>query len=208
MKITVPWWLWPWPQAKRNQAHIALGKALTRELEQQAADYEQRIDDLCETARQDMATIAHLEGELLKATSTVTGALSTQRPDWVLVGIPRPGAGVRVWASRELSGTAFDMTPMDEPPPRWQIKATMAQALTVDEADYAVAMAKISTIWQNWDRTAREETHTADAGRPRLRELDQGRMGIRSGAAKERWRSNLPALPPADGDQPDGKYLP
>lgn len=180
MKINVPWWLFPWPQAKRAAAHIALSKAFTRELEQQARvllDRDRRIDDLCETARQDIATIAYLESELRKATGTVTGALSSQKPDWVLVGIPRPGRGVRVWASRELSGTAFDMTPMDEPPPRWLIKATMAQALTVDEPGYAEAMAKVSTIWANWDR-ASQEKHTADVGRPKLRELDQGRPGL------------------------------
>ena len=48
------------------------------------------------------------------------------------------------------------MTPMDQPPPRWVIKATMAQALTVDEPDYGAAMARVTGIWRNWDREGRQ----------------------------------------------------
>lgn len=207
MKIDVPWWLFPWPQARRTRQHILLNKAMMRELELQARwlrERDQRIDDLCETADQDIETIARLESELRKATGTVTGALSSQKPDWVLVGIPRPGRGVRVWASRELSGTAFDMTPLDEPPPRWQIKATMAQALTVDEPDYGAAMAKITVIWRNWDRaqekTYRTDTDPIEIGEPRLTGTGTltGGPGLRreiGPGSKERWKSNLPELP-------------
>ena len=36
MRIKVPWWLWPWPQAKRTQAHIAVINGLDeQEVERQ-----------------------------------------------------------------------------------------------------------------------------------------------------------------------------
>jgi hypothetical protein len=164
VKISVPLWLWPWPQAKRTQAQIALNKTLVRELEQQARIVALK-DEVIATRDE---TIRILGYELRSAVGAQGGALSSQKPDWVLVGIPRPGLGVRVWASRELSGTAFDMTPMDQPPPRWVIKATMAQALTVDEPDYASAMAKVAAIWKNWDRS-QEKTYDP---RPSMRELE------------------------------------
>lgn len=165
MKLgSLPWWVNPWPIARNARSQLALNRALVRELDDQV-----KMKTAAETR------CAYLEGELRSAVGAAGGALSSQKPDWILVGIPRPGRGVRVWASRELSGTAFDMTPVDEPPPRWQIKATMAQALTVDEADYGAAMAKITMIWRNWDRAQEEKTVVRPAS-PRLRELDQGRQ--------------------------------
>jgi hypothetical protein len=156
-------WRWPWRTRQQLRKVIS---GLTDEL----TDRERRITDLCETAAQDQTTIAFLEGELRRLSGTQHSAmLSTQRPDWVLVGIPRPGVGVRVWASRELAGTSFDMTPMDQPPPRWVIKATMAQALTVDEPDYGAAMAKITEIWRNWDaEAARTEARAHAVSRPQV----------------------------------------
>jgi hypothetical protein len=160
MKIRWPRRL-PW-RTRRQLADVI--RLMTAEL----TDRERRISELCTTAEQDTATIAFLEAELRRLAGTERGAmLSTQKPDWVLVGIPRPGVGVRVWASRELAGTSFDMTPMDQPPPRWKIAATMAQALTVDEPDYGAAMAKITEIWHNWDReAARTEARAHAVPRP------------------------------------------
>ena len=188
----------PW----KTRAQLAdVVRLLTDEL----TDRERRIGELCTTADADQQTIAFLEAELRRLAGTEhTAMLSTHKPDWVLVGIPRPGRGVRVWASRELAGTAFDMTPMDQPPPRWKITATMQQALTVDEPGYAPAMAKISEIWANWDRDAARE-----AGGRKAREhggwTDIGRT--ESGMALQMAPLGTP-LPPAimpDGGDDDGE---
>jgi hypothetical protein len=153
---------WPW-RTRRQLTDVI--KGLTAEL----TDREREIGGLQLNIDLNVRTIQALEAELRRLAGTERGAmLSTQKPDWILVGIPRPGVGVRVWASRELAGTSFDMTPMDQPPPRWLIKATMAQALTVDEPGYAEAMAKVSAIWANWDREAASQARAHPVSKPAL----------------------------------------
>jgi hypothetical protein len=130
-------WL-PWKTRAQLRGVIRL---MTIELEmrdQALAEALRRADDLASQVRR-------LQG------GTGANAPSSQKPDFVLVGIPRPGAGVRLWASRELAGTSFDMTAMDDPPPRWMIRAVMAQALAIDKPTYPEAMAQMATIWRNWD---------------------------------------------------------
>jgi hypothetical protein len=161
--VKVPWWLRPWGEVLR----------LRRAVDYHANEADRLAEgnnSLAAKLRVQSETVLFLEAELRRLAGTERGAmLSTQKPDWVLVGIPRPGVGVRVWASRELSGTAFDMTPMDQPPPRWKITATMAQALTVDEPDYGAAMAKVTQIWHNWDaEAARTETRAHPVARPQV----------------------------------------
>lgn len=144
--MRLAWWLNPWREVSR----------LRKAVDYHAADAErlnEGNESLARKLQDSEITVAYLEAELRRLAGTEGSAmLSTQKPDWVLVGIPHPGTGVRVWASRELAGTSFDMTPMEQPPPRWVIRATMAQALTVDEPGYGEAMAKITQIWHNWDR--------------------------------------------------------
>lgn len=137
------WWLNPW-----------------REVRRQAACYESRIDDLCETAQMDFATIRQLETELdatrAKLRNALLGNLHTatnaQQPEFVLVGIDRgPGLGKRLIAGPPGAGAELGMTSMDDPPPRWKITATLARPLFIDRPDYAAALEHMRTIWQNWD---------------------------------------------------------
>ena len=135
----LPWWLRPWG-AFRSQRR-GLIAAHVNEAHQARIINEQdiRIDSL-------MAEIRRLR------LGSGEGMPSTGEPDFVIVGVQRPaGMGVRVIASRKLAGVKFDMTAFDDPPPRWVIRATMAQALFVDKLSYGEAIEHIGGIWANWD---------------------------------------------------------
>lgn len=152
----------------------------------------------CRSARLSLDDrVAYLEAELRRLAGPQGAALSTQKPDWVLVGIPRPGVGVRVWASRELAGTSFDMTPMEQPPPRWVIRATMAQALTVDEPDYGAAMARVTQIWHNWDREQEASARAHAVPRPAV---TRGQRSLPSGP-----QDSHPPVMLTDGGDDDGQ---
>jgi hypothetical protein len=132
--------------------------------------YQHMINDLCETAQTDTATIHRLEAELREAQALIgrlevdlayarhqlRGNLHTatdaQVPEFVLVGIDRGnGQGKRLIAARDLPGAALAMTDMDDPPPRWKVTATLARPLFIDRPSYAAALEHMRTIWANWD---------------------------------------------------------
>src|SRR5690348_16439033 len=94
----LPWWLRPWGAAISSQRAFVV--AHLNEIQQAKIIREQdrRIDGL----NSEISKLRLGSGQ---------GMPSTQEPDFVMVGIPRPGAGVRVIASRKLTGTKFDMTP-------------------------------------------------------------------------------------------------
>jgi hypothetical protein len=134
----VPWWLNPWRMVRDYRKAALYDSNLIRRQEEIIDRQDSEIADLMTDNRK----LRLGSGE---------GVLSTFEPDFVIVGIPRPGVGVRVIASQKLAGTRFDMTPMGEQP-EWVIKAIMAQTLFVDKPTYPEAIAQISTIWANWAR--------------------------------------------------------
>jgi hypothetical protein len=152
------WWLNPWHEA------AMLRKA--------AEGYEQRIDDLCGTARMDTAAIIELEHQLATASRTAAqlrsqlatavtdsrtsgSAIATAMPEFVLVGIPRPSMqGKRLYASRNIEVTAFAMTEMGTDP-HWKIGAVLRQLLVIDKPSYGQCLARMAEIWANWDREER-----------------------------------------------------
>lgn len=161
--ITIPWWLRPWSEVRGLRAYAS----------RQRRDLQARIDSLHQTAGRDIKTIRDLRDELARAdceigslrgqlAASVTGArtsgaaLSTAAPEFVLVGIPRgAGLGKRLQASRDITVTAFAMTEIDDPPPRWKIGAIMERLLVIDKPTYGEALAHLATIWSNWDRDER-----------------------------------------------------
>ena len=132
----LPWWLRPW--GAYISAHRAFVVAHLNEIQQAKIIRKQDrdIDDL----KHEIRRLRLGSGE---------GMPSTQEPDFVIVGIPRPGMGVRVIASQKLGGVRFDMTPMGEQP-EWVIRAQMGQALFADKPTYPEAITHVLTIWQNW----------------------------------------------------------
>jgi uncharacterized coiled-coil protein SlyX len=163
--VRLPWWLNPWHEA--------------RELQHTAGGYEQRIDDLCETARMDMSTIAgqartiaglgdqladsrhlvaNLRGQLAAAVTdarTSGAAMATAQPEFVLAGTDRgPGRGKRIQVSRDIEVTAFAMTEMGDGEPRFKIGAIMARLLVIDKPTYGECLQYLATIWANQDRDA------------------------------------------------------
>lgn len=176
---TPPWWLNPWRECAR------LG---------------QRIGDLCETAEMDIATIRTLEDRLaeaerqlrnLQGAQTPEGALPAGgQPDFVLVGIPRPGLGVRVLAARDMAGTRFGMTDAQDPPPRWKIMATLVQPLFVDDQDYGRALARVREIWANWEREAAAHREA----------IEPGPSGRQHGGSRPAIRPARVMLPPGGDD--------
>jgi hypothetical protein len=58
-------------------------------------------------------------------------------PQWLLLGVDRKdGRGVRVYASGSLASATFGMTPQDDPPPRFQVRAVLGETLVIDKPTY------------------------------------------------------------------------
>jgi hypothetical protein len=164
--MRIPWWLNPW----RETAQLRQERdALTRQVDN-------LLDDVT-YAQEQSARLLQLVDQLR---ADPGGTPSTGKVEFVLVGIDRMGAGKRLIASRELTGTRFDMTAIHEPPPRHVIKATMERALFIDGLAYSDAMDQLRTIWANWERE-----DAAAANRPRLRAVDEGKLGLPPGTT---WR--------------------
>jgi hypothetical protein len=80
---------------------------------------------------------------------------STGKPKFVMVGIDRPGGGVRLYASRDIperelhwglaTGAYGDAT-------GWHIDAEMRMTLITDADTWGAAFARLFEIWENHDR--------------------------------------------------------
>jgi hypothetical protein len=77
-------------------------------------------------------------------------------PEWVMVGVDVP-AGKRLYASRDLKGSAFAVA-VDEDwnGDGWHLTTTMQRMLVITKPTYAECLAELMTIWQNWDNAGRE----------------------------------------------------
>jgi hypothetical protein len=77
-------------------------------------------------------------------------------PEWAMVGVDVP-AGKRLYASRDLKGSAFAVA-VDENwnGDGWHLTTTMQRMLVITKPTYAECLAELMAIWQNWEREGRE----------------------------------------------------
>jgi len=77
-------------------------------------------------------------------------------PEWVMAGVDVP-AGKRLYASRDLKGSAFAVA-VDEflNGDGWHLTTTMQRMLVITKPTYAECLAELMTIWRNWDNADRE----------------------------------------------------
>jgi hypothetical protein len=77
-------------------------------------------------------------------------------PEWVMVGVDVP-AGKRLYASRELKGTAFELA-VDQHlnGEGWHLETVMRNMLVITKPTYAECLAELMTIWRNWDNEGKE----------------------------------------------------
>lgn len=77
-------------------------------------------------------------------------------PEWVMAGVDVP-AGKRLYASRELKGSAFAVA-VDENwnGDGWHLTTTMQRMLVITKPTYAECLAELMTIWRNWDNEGKE----------------------------------------------------
>jgi hypothetical protein len=78
-------------------------------------------------------------------------------PEWVMVGVDVP-AGKRLYASRDLKGSAFAVAAQEHSytADGWHLTTTMQRMLVITKPTYAECLAELMTIWQNWDNAGRE----------------------------------------------------
>lgn len=147
MRLHLPWWLSPWREVRlRTEAMDSLSDQVARltGIEAGLMTERARLSGQLEDAQR---RLRQLHG------GTPEGVMASP-PEFVLVGIDRGAAGKRLIASRDLPGAAFGMTGMDDPPPRFQIRAVLARPLFIDSPDYATALDRMRAIWMNWDKAA------------------------------------------------------
>ena len=77
-------------------------------------------------------------------------------PEWVMVGVDVP-AGKRLYASRDLKGSAFAVA-LDEHynGDGWHLTTTMCRMLVVTRPTYGECMAEVLRIWANWADDGRQ----------------------------------------------------
>jgi hypothetical protein len=92
----------------------------------------------------------------------MTGSLARRAgeldPEWVMVGVDVP-AGKRLYASRDLKGSAFAvaMGEHDLSADGWHLTTTLQRMLVITKPTYNECLAELMTIWQNWDNNAERE---------------------------------------------------
>jgi hypothetical protein len=89
-------------------------------------------------------------------------------PEWAMAGVDVP-AGKRLYASRDLKGSAFAVA-VDENwnGDGWHLTTTMCRMLVITKPTYAECLAELMTIWQNWDAGA-AAVHGEVTGRKAIR---------------------------------------
>jgi hypothetical protein len=77
-------------------------------------------------------------------------------PEWVMVGVDVP-AGKRLYASRDLKGSAFEVA-VDAHlnGEGWHLTTVMQRMLVITKPTYAECLAELMRIWQNWENDGRE----------------------------------------------------
>jgi len=77
-------------------------------------------------------------------------------PEWVMAGVDVP-AGKRLYASRDLKGSAFELA-MDRygNGDGWHLTTTMQHMLIITRPTYAECLAELMRIWANWENEGRE----------------------------------------------------
>jgi hypothetical protein len=77
-------------------------------------------------------------------------------PEWVMAGVDVP-AGKRLYASRDLKGSAFELA-VDEHMngEGWHLSTVMQKMLVITKPTYGECLAELMLIWQNWQNEGRE----------------------------------------------------
>jgi len=78
-------------------------------------------------------------------------------PEWVMVGVDVP-AGKRLYASRDLKGSAFAVAAAEHSytADGWHLTTTMRRMLVITKPTYGECLAELMTIWQNWDAEGKQ----------------------------------------------------
>jgi hypothetical protein len=78
-------------------------------------------------------------------------------PEWAMVGVDVP-AGKRLYASRDLKGSAFAVAAQEHSytADGWHLTTTMQKMLVITKPTYGECLAELMRIWQNWDTEGRE----------------------------------------------------
>lgn len=77
-------------------------------------------------------------------------------PEWAMVGVDVP-AGKRLYASRHLKGTAFEVAvDAHMNGEGWHLATVMQRMLVITRPTYSECLAELTRIWQNWENEGRE----------------------------------------------------
>jgi hypothetical protein len=87
-------------------------------------------------------------------------------PEWVMAGVDVP-AGKRLYASRDLKGSAFAVAAQEHSytADGWHLTTTMQRMLVITKPTYGECLAELMRIWQNWDNEGRELPAATGNGR-------------------------------------------
>jgi hypothetical protein len=114
-------------------------------------------------------------------------AVSTGHPKFVMVGVDRPGGGVRLYASREIPERELAFALAQDQygtATGWHIDAEMRHVLIIDKPTWGEAFAHAFMIWENADREAARE----------LARQERAAVNVRRREETEDARARLPRI--------------
>jgi hypothetical protein len=92
--------------------------------------------------------------------------VSTGKPNHIMVGVDRPGGGVRLYASRDIPERTLRWALAQDQyftGTGWHIDAELRQVLIIDRPTWGEAYAWAFEVWANQDRAAAEAKAVIDS---------------------------------------------
>lgn len=128
-------------------------------------------------------------------------AAALPRPEWVMVGVPRPDGSKRLYATREIRRATFE-TIVAGAEAGWELRAEhMTNMLIIDRDSYGQCLEHLMRIWAN----AEAEARGLPAGSSRA--LDVLSYAPHSGAPQDYAPAQL-QLDSGQPFEPDREYKP
>lgn len=150
----LPWQARPWHAYRTQRAETALYRASLASCQAANSALVRRNEEL---DRRLTALHSPLERDVIGMQAERMFGYESPGTDslaFVIAGADRGnGRGVRLYASSALAAVSFRMTPADDPPPRFQLRATFGRTDVVDRPDYHQAMWQLERMWRSREGT-------------------------------------------------------
>ncbi len=141
----LPWQLAPWSRVRYLEQLTAQYRSANGQLLRRNEELDRRVSQLHGPLQRD---VIGMQAERMFGYESP----GTDRLEWVIAAADRgEGRGVRLYASSQLAAVSFRMTEADDPPPRFQLRATFGRTDVIDQPTPQAALAQLARMWAGRD---------------------------------------------------------